>query len=236
MRIICLTHISFEGPGAIAEWAESRGHSLEIAPLYSADWAHPADHDFVIVMGGPMSIHEESEFAWLAAEKAYLQAVATDGRTLVLGVCLGAQLLADALGGSVAPGEAPEIGWYPVELTEQGRALGVFASLPGSFPALHWHGDRFTIPPHAVHVARSEACDTQAFASDGGRVVGLQFHLEATPESWSALCDAAPDELDAGGEWVSSAGAMLGDRALFEDIRELLFGVLDAMAGRRSGA
>jgi len=235
VRIVCLTHVPFEGPAAIAEWAVSRGHDLEVAPLYLADRRHPAEPDFVIVMGGPMSIHDEADHIWLAQEKAYLRSVATDDHTLVLGVCLGAQLLADALGAAVTSAESPEIGWYPVDLTEEGRALGVFQSLPGSFPALHWHGDRFAIPPGAVHAARSEACETQAFVYDGGRVVGLQFHLEATRESWSVLCEHGEGELAAGGPWISSAAGMLGETALFEDDRELLFGLLDTMASRSIG-
>ena len=128
----------------------------------------------------------------------------------MLGVCLGAQLVADVLGGQVSRGEHPEIGWYTVELTETGRAIPVFAGFPERFTALHWHGDTFAIPPGAVHVASSEACANQAFTHDGGRVVGLQFHLEETreslallrerPEIWLQPTTRLPGEAGAGAE------------------------------------
>ena len=235
MRIICLTHVDYERPAGIARWAELRGHEMEIVRLWESRFPHPDTPDFVVIMGGPMNIYEESLYPWLAEERAFLRSVVDDGRTLVLGVCLGAQLVADALGARVTRAPQLEIGWYPVELTEEGRMLGVLEALPDSFQALHWHGDMFEIPHGALHTARSQCCDNQAFVYDGGRVVALQFHLEADRASWGALCEAGADELTHGGECVSSAGEMLSGVAPFGEVRELLFGILDAMAARRFG-
>jgi len=138
-----------------------------------------------------------------------------------------------------------------VELTEEGRELPVFSGFPDRFTALHWHGDMFSIPAGAVHVASSAACPNQTFSYDGGRVVGLQFHLEETRESLGELVAAAghslpdaatrsdplTDAATAGGAnarrpWVSGAEAILSAEAPFATCRELLFGLLDRMAER----
>ena len=156
---------------------------------------------------------------------------------MVLGICLGAQLLADVLGGEVTRAPFEEIGWHPVELTEAGRQLKVFAHFPDRFTTLQWHGDTFSIPPGAVHAAFSEAVPNQAFALDDGRVVGLQFHLEETRETLGELVAVAggglPDGPDpARGPWVSPAADLLAPNAPFDACRELLFGLLDRMAMR----
>lgn len=233
MRIHCLQHASFEGPGAIAEWAARRGHELTGSHLYREGFPHPPETDMVVIMGGPMNIYQEREFPWLAEEKAYLRSQ-IDAGALVMGICLGAQLLADVLGGEVLKGEHREIGWFPVTLTTEGVRSGIFGSLPLRFDTLHWHSDTFTVPPNAVRTASSVATPNQAFEYDGGRVVAMQFHLEATPESWGELIDHAPGDLAAPGEWVSTAEAMLGKCALFTPANEMLFGVLDRMAALRT--
>jgi GMP synthase (glutamine-hydrolysing) len=149
-------------------------------------------------------------------------------------VCLGAQLLADALGATVTRAEHLEIGWYPVDLTEAGRALPVFADFPLRFSALHWHGDTFSIPAGTLWSASSEACPNQAFVHDNGRVVGLQFHLEETRESLELLVENAREELSPPGDsstakWVSTEAELLSPEAPFAPCHELLFHLLDSM-------
>jgi len=178
-----------------------------------------------------MNVYQEREFPWLAEEKRFIRAAIDEGK-LVLGICLGAQLLADVLGGEVVRGEQPEIGWYPVELTVDGGDSAVFRVLPTRFETLHWHGDTFTIPPGAVRTASSVATPNQAFEYANGRVVALQFHPEATLGSWSELAQECADELAAPGTWVSSAGEMFLSTERFERNNELLFNLLDAMAAR----
>jgi GMP synthase-like glutamine amidotransferase len=260
MRVHYLQHVSFEGIGAIGEWTRNRAHDLSSTEMFHLPTpALPRidELDFLVVMGGPMNIYQEAEYPWLSGEKAFIASAIAAGR-LVLGVCLGAQLVADVLGGPVSKGEHSEIGWYPLELTEAGRAIPVFARFPDRFTALHWHGDAFAIPPGAVHVASSEACANQAFAYDGGRVIGLQFHLEETPESLALLIANAgedlaaaddrvtPDEVvrgdpvaragshagpirDAPGRWISTTAALLAPSAPYAPCRDLLFGLLDSM-------
>jgi len=228
VRIHYLQHVEYEPVAAIGEWAAERGHSVSGTHLYREQLTQPDDFDMLVIMGGPMNIYDEADHPWLADEKRFVAQVVAEGK-LVLGVCLGAQLLADVLGGPVTRGREPEIGWYPIELTPEARAVPAFAALPERFTPLHWHGDTFAVPPEAVRLARSETCENQAFAVDGGRVLGLQFHLEATRESWAALTEACADELKQPGESVSSAGMMLAHP--FGEIRELLFAMLDAWVG-----
>ncbi len=234
MRVHYIQHVPFEGIGAIAQWAATRGHSVTGTPVYTEAFPHPGEFEMLVVMGGPMNIHQEREYPWLAEEKRFIRA-AIDGGKLVLGVCLGAQLLADVLGGEVFAGPQPEIGWFPVELTQVGRASRVFGVLPPAFETLHWHGDTFTVPPGAVPAASSALTPNQAFEYADGRVVALQFHLEATPASWSALAENCAEELREPGEWVSSAEDMLGRRALFAPANAMLFSLLDAMESAAFG-
>jgi GMP synthase-like glutamine amidotransferase len=237
MKLHYLQHVAYEGIGSIQEWAETRGHAL-VGTLMFAEQAgvqtgaqslpHPDDVDLLVVMGGPMNVYESAEYPWLLAEKEFIRAC-VDGGKAVLGICLGAQLIADVLGGRVTPAPSQEIGWYPVDLTESGRGLEAFAHFPGSVTVLHWHGDTFSIPDGAVHAATSVACPHQAFALDGARVVGLQFHLEETPESLAELVEAAGRSLP-DGPWTSGRAGLLAPDAPFAECRRLLFGLLDRMA------
>lgn len=186
MRVHYLQHVSFEGPGYIEPWLQEHGHSLSGTALYKPD-AHPpspGDVDALIIMGGPMGIYDEAEYPWLAREKAFIRdCLAADKR--ILGICLGAQLLADCLGARVHPAAHKEIGWFPVKpMPPNARGTTMPSWLPGLFRdnpiAFHWHGDQFDIPPGAADTLRSEANTCQAFQWNA-RVVGLQFHLEITP-------------------------------------------------------
>jgi GMP synthase-like glutamine amidotransferase len=228
VRVHYLQHVPFEGVGAIAGWAAARGHSLSCTEMAVSPPPPTSAFDFLVIMGGPMNIYQEREYPWLRQEKALISAAVAEGK-LVLGVCLGAQLLADALSGPVTRGAQPEIGWYPVELTKAGRRSVVFRRLPERFVALHWHGDTFAIPAGAIHAASSAACANQAFESMGGRVVGIQFHLEETRASLADLVDKARDEL-VEGPWIASAEDLLAPPAPFEESNRLLFTLLDGMA------
>ena len=228
MRVHYLQHVPFEGVGAIADWVAAHGHSLSGTQMALSPPPQTIAFDFLVIMGGPMNIYEEREYPWLRQEKALISAALAEGK-LVLGICLGAQLLADALGGPVTRGAQPEIGWYPVELTEASRGSVVFRRLPERFTALHWHGDTFAIPPGAIHAASAAACANQAFEHVGGRAGGIQFHLEETRASLAALVDEARDELVAG-PWIASKEALLAPSAPFEQSNRLLFALLDGMA------
>ncbi len=243
MRVHYLQHVPFEGIGAIGDWVWARGHDLSATRLFRASDAAasvdadvpvlpaPDALDLLVVMGGPMGVYQTNEYPWLDQEKAFIKEMIDHGRA-VLGICLGAQLIADVLGGSVTRNAHREIGWWPVQMTAAGRGVLVFADFPHTFTSLHWHGDTFAIPPGAVHVATSDACTNQAFALDGGRVVGLQFHLEETASSLASLVKNAGHDLvvDPTQNWVQSEHDILRWNAPYDVCRGLLFALLDRMA------
>jgi len=190
MRIHSLEHAPFEGPGRIAAWAAERGHTLSRTALHDGEMPPATDaFDLLVVMGGPMSIHEHRNHPWLPMEKRFL-AEAVRARKPILGVCLGAQLLADVLGGKVFQNPVKEIGWFPVRMLDRSAP---FAAFPERLTVMHWHGDTFTIPEGARRVAESEACANQAFVF-GDRVVGLQFHIELENVGIEDLAAASLDE------------------------------------------
>jgi GMP synthase-like glutamine amidotransferase len=228
MRIQVLQHVPFEGSAGIGDWAASHGHDLNVAHLYRGD-ALPTQEAFdrMVVMGGPMGIYDEAEHPWLAAEKAFIATTIAAGKTIV-GVCLGAQLLADVLGARVYRNAQKEIGWLPIELTTEGAADPVFSPIASGLPVYHWHGDTFTLPPGARHLASSAGCEHQAFIYHG-RILGLQFHLETTTESLAALVANCADEI-VPGPYVQDAATMLAaSPADYARINAALFGILDRL-------
>ncbi len=228
MNIHYLQHVPFEGLGSIEVWAQSRRDRVTATRLYGSD-ALPrlADVDLLIVMGGPMNIYEHDRYPWLLEEKRFIERAITAGKP-VLGVCLGAQLVADVLGARVYRNAEKEIGWFPIETTAAAAATRAFRDLPRKIEAFHWHGDTFDIPRGAVHLARSAACENQAFTYDE-RVVGLQFHLETTPQSARAIIEHSADEI-VPGRFIQSAEAMLSDAHRFVAINEAMRRVLDGLA------
>jgi GMP synthase (glutamine-hydrolysing) len=209
--LLVLQHIACEPPAAFEDELRSRGLDLVRVELDEGD-PLPDWREFpaIVVMGGPMGAYDESDHAWLVEEKRLLRE-AVEADVPVWGVCLGAQLLAAALGARVYRGEHPEVGLLPVELTSEAAADPVFAGAPASFPTLQWHGDSFDLPDGAKLLASSPAFPNQAFRV--GRSYGLQFHLEVTPElatEWG--------EVPA---YAQSLEATLGPGAL----RDLLAGV-----------
>jgi GMP synthase-like glutamine amidotransferase len=229
MRIQCIQHVPFEGPAAIAHWADARGHDLALTPLYDGvDPPRPEDFDWLVVMGGPMGVQDASIYPWLVEEKSRIAEAIAAGKTLV-GVCLGAQLIAEALGARVYPNREKEIGWMPVEVTEAGRLSPLFGFLPPTFQVFHWHGDTFDPPAGAVHLARSAPCEQQSFLYDG-RVLGLQFHLESTPESVAAIVAQCADEIVPAPHIQSAQRMLSAGPEDYARLRDALFGILDRLA------
>jgi GMP synthase-like glutamine amidotransferase len=234
MRIQCLQHVAFEGPAGIADWATDRGHKIEITPLYQgADPPETGSFDWLVVMGGPMGVSDEGRYPWLGPEKAFIADAIASGKTVV-GVCLGAQLIAEALGARVYPNREKEIGWMPVELTDAGRGSRLFGFLPAEIEVFHWHGDTFDLPAGAVHLARSGPCANQAFVHDG-RVLGLQFHLESTPGSVAAIVAECADEIVPAPHIQGAARMLAAGADDYARLRDVLCGVLDRLAEGGTG-
>src|SRR2546428_383274 len=195
MRALVLQHVAIEGPGTLAPYLEARGWTLETVALY-AGACPPEDargYQAVIVMGGPMGVYDEAEYPFLRDEQHFLRRAMAQEVPL-LGICLGSQLLAKALGARVYRNAQKEIGWYTVDLTPAGAADPLFAGLPLSLPVFQWHGDAFDLPAGARPLASSPLCAHQAFRY-GDRVYGLLFHLELTPAIIHTWIEAFQDEL-----------------------------------------
>lgn len=203
MRAHILQHVPFEGPGSIRDWLANRGARVATVHVYAGEpLPGPGASDLVVLMGGPMSVNDEADHPWLVAEKAFVRD-AVDAGVPVLGICLGAQLIAAALGARVYRNAEREIGWFEV------RGLpappGCFA-FPAVAEAFHWHGETFDLPPGAIHLAESAACRNQAFQVLP-KVLGFQFHLETTQDSAALLLQHCGHELTPG-PWVQSAEAL----------------------------
>ena len=223
MRIHYLQHVPFEGPANIAAWAEMYGHLMTSTALFKGEpLPSPEAFDALVVMGGPMSVHDEAQYPWLVAEKKLIEQSIKSGKR-VLGICLGAQLLADVLGAKVYRNKHKEIGWFPVRHLQEGS---VSAGLPRTFLAFHWHGETFDLPAGAVHLAESDGCANQAFEFGGGKTLALQFHLEVTRDSVAALIRNCAADITPG-PYVQSPEQMLGAADAFTALQPLLHQVLD---------
>jgi GMP synthase-like glutamine amidotransferase len=228
MRVRVFQHVPFEGLGAIEPWLAARGAAVATTRFFAGDPIPPLEsYDWLVAMGGPMSVNDEAELPWLVDEKRAIAASIDAGKTVV-GVCLGAQLAASALGAKVGPNREREIGWHEIERTAAAASHPLGAALPPRALVFHWHGETFELPPGALHLARSAGCETQAFAI-GDRVLGMQFHLDTRPEMVEALARHCPEDLREG-RFVQPLEAMLGEPSRFARAHALLDRWLDALA------
>ncbi len=205
MRAHVLQHVPFEDIGSMAGWLARKNARLSYTRLFepAAQLPDAASVDLLIIMGGPMSVNDEAQLPWLRDEKHFVAQVIALGKP-VLGICLGAQLIANALGAEVYPGPHREIGWFDLAGLPAGEGQFQF---PPRHAMFHWHGETFDLPASATLLARSAACAHQAFQY-GERVIGLQCHPEMTAEGVAALVQHCGDELG-DQPWVQSAQALL---------------------------
>lgn len=213
MRVHYFQHVPFEGLGCIEPWLAAHGIHADCTRFDQVVRLPPVDDiDLLIVLGGPMSANDERQHAWLAAEKSFIRAAIEKGKR-VLGICLGAQLIASALGERVYRNAAREIGWHPITSTLTPRGSEAF-QFPSALQVFHWHGETFDRPVGSVQLARSVACENQAFQV-GARVIGLQFHLETTPASARALVTHCPADLAPATHVQSAADILLAPDAYY---------------------
>ena len=228
MKLTVFQHIPYETAGSIESWALSRSAEIISVELYNHQRPIiPSDSDLLILMGGPMSVNDHDKYPWLADEKVALEKT-LKSKLPVLGICLGAQLIANVLGSRIYPNRFKEIGWFPVERVDGEGGMSEW--LPGKFEAFHWHGETFDIPRGAHHIARSEGCENQAFIYND-RVAALQFHLETTPPMLREMIKRNAAELD-NSEYVQTPEEMLEEHHRFYKINGLLDTVLDRLLGR----
>lgn len=224
MRLHSLEHEPFEKLGNIEGWAKKRGHSITHTLLFNNEkFPEMTDFDWLIIMGGSMNIHEEEKYPWLVPEKKFI-AKAIEADKIVLGICLGSQLIADVLGGRVSKNKYGEIGWFPVTLTAEAKNSCIFSTLPGRFTVFQWHGDTFKIPSGARKMAESEGCANQAF--EYGRVIGWQFHLEYSKESIELMLKNCGNEI-VNGKYIQKADEIMSHINNVHGMSQILYLLLD---------
>lgn len=225
IRIHCLQHVSFEGPGCITHWAEQKGHQLLITHLYNGD-ALPqvSDIDFLVITGGAMNVDDEHLHHFLKAEKAFIRSCIDAGKT-VLGICLGSQLIIRAMGLPVFPNGEKEIGWLPV-MRNKNAAHATAGLFPESITCFHWHGDTYHLPEGAILLASSEGCVNQAYLVKEN-VLGLQFHPEATEEWVENMLQHENGELVTGRPYIQNAATIHSGLSYIADANALMFALLD---------
>lgn len=228
MRVHYLQHVPFEGLGSIENTLKDKGCSITLTQFFKKEYFLPdtASFDCLIIMGGPMNIYQQDLYPWLRDEKVFIKE-AIDAKKVVIGICLGAQLIADVLGAKVYKNKYREIGWFPVRTDKQLKTTNLSKAFPSEFFAFHWHGDTFDIPQGAFSIGETSACKNQGFIFQN-HVVALQFHLETTKESIVALVENCRDELD-GSLYVHSENEILVDQKYFLQAQDIINRLLDVL-------
>ncbi len=227
MRVHYLQHVAFEGLGSIADCLKTPAHTLTSTHVYKNDpLPSPENFELLIIMGGPMGVHDEAAFPWLKAEKKLIKD-AIEAHKAVLGICLGAQLVADVLGAKVYKNTAKEIGWWPIELNPAFQKTAFAKAFVMPNEVFHWHGDTFDLPQQAIPIARSAACKNQGFIY-GDRIVALQFHLESTETTAQALIEHCQADLE-DSTWVQSAGLIMQEPKKFNAINQQMAQLIEVL-------
>ena len=231
MHIHYLQHVSFEGPAAILDWARLNQHDVSATRLFDRSDKLPAmtDFDMLVVMGGPMAVYDSERYPWLAVETEFIRQCISENK-LVLGICLGAQLIASALGAEIRKNRHREIGWFPLTIDPALQTTRFSEVFTDNMLAYHWHGDSFELPENAIRIASSQACKNQGFIIHD-RIIGLQFHLETTAESAALLIDNCSDDLD-NSRYVQSKDEMLNFPAKFDTTNDTLVRLLSTLENR----
>jgi GMP synthase (glutamine-hydrolysing) len=225
IRIHCLQHVSFEGPAIIKEWADKKGHLFSFTRFYENDpIPGMQDFDWLVIMGGPMGVYEQKLNPWLITEISLIRG-AIDASKTVIGICLGAQLIACALGAEIKPGKMKEIGWFPVYINKSiADPLGL-EFLPEEITVFHWHGDTFGLPASTMPLASSGATPNQAFLYKN-HVLALQFHFEMNPEALAEITSHGASELISG-RYIQHAGTIMKGRHYLEENNAVMKKILD---------
>jgi len=228
MRAHIFQHLSFEGPGTIQPWLQKAGFDISFT-VFSEDPKLPniPDIDFLVIMGGSMSVNDEEKYPWLISEKQFIREFIASGKP-VLGICLGAQMIASALGAKVYRNPEKEIGWFPIQILKSSNPQ-IF-QFPNPFTPLHWHGETFDLPEGAVLLASSEATKNQAFQY-GKNVLAIQFHPEANRETLEDFCFHFKNEL-VQGKFIQTENEIFSvTPGKFEELQGIMHNVLIFLTG-----
>lgn len=221
-----MQHVYYEDLGCIEEWILTNGHQLAFTKLYEkSTLPEMRNFDWLIIMGGPMGVNDVQQYPWLEAEKAFIRNAIDEGKK-VLGICLGAQLIAAVLGAKVYPNKVKEIGWFPVQNMQNESIL--FADFPEHLTVFHWHGDTFELPGKAIHLFSNTACTNQGFLFNH-KVLALQFHFEVTQKSLQLMADNGSDEL-LPADHIQPAEVLLAHPEHVKENNEHMFQLLNRFA------
>ncbi len=227
MRVHWLQHLSFEGLGSMTEYFQRENIPSASTHFYlNQSLPSIASFDWLIIMGGAMSASDDAEYPWLTAEKHFIKEAIDSGK-VVIGICLGAQLIAASLGAKVYKNKYREIGWFDMTPTKEAKNTILADCFAKKMEAFHWHGDTFDLPDGAIRLASSNACKNQGFIIDN-RVIGFQFHLETTLNSAKDMIDNFPDELNSD-KYVQSEEQILSDLPRFDKINKVMCSILDKL-------
>ncbi|WP_068472714.1 glutamine amidotransferase-related protein [Saccharicrinis aurantiacus] len=222
MKIHWIQHVAFEGLGNIEEWVENNGYELTCTRQFKGDILPDLNaFDLLIVMGGPMGVYDFEEYPWIKHEAEFIRACIQLGKP-ILGICLGSQFIASALGAKVYPGPCKEIGWYPLSIT----ADSVLGKQGDNVKVFHWHGDTFDLPIDAQLLASTDEVVNQAYKINNN-VIGLQFHLEQTTDTIDTMLLNCSEEIAQGGDKVQTDAEIRTQLNYFESNKRLMFSILD---------
>ena len=225
MKIHVLQHSSINTLGTIEEYAKIKNYPLESTRFYETETPPKLDSfDLLIIMGGPIGVYDYKENPWLRDEKKFIKQAIMAGKP-VLGICLGAQLLADVLGSRVYENKYMEMGWFPIRATADENKPDFLKGLPEEITVFHWHGGTFDLPAGAVHLFESEGCKNQGFIYNG-RVVALQFHPEVNEERIKSFIKRFGDGM-VDGPFVQKEKEMLEQRKHLAGTKEFMFLILE---------
>ncbi len=224
MNIHFLQHVPFEGLGALENWVNRPGNKVTSTRLYE-DTKLPFVElfDLLIILGGPMSVHDEDRYRFLVAEKVLIKRALEKGKK-VIGICLGAQLIAEVIGGHVSLNTEQEIGWFPVSLSNEALSHPCFKDVSSTIDAFHWHGEFFSIPENCTPIGKTDACSTQGFIWKN-QALALQFHLEITTQGIDGLIRNCSEDLN-DGTFVQDSSQLLRPD-LIEKTNALLVKIVD---------
>lgn len=228
----CFMHVPYEGPGIITEWIGKKNHPLNYTRFYIGDsLPKVSDVDLLVIMGGPMNVFDYHVHPWMQDEIEWVSDFIKTGKP-VLGICLGAQIIAASLGVDVYPGKHKEIGWHNLQFLPLLGEYKIWDELPATRKVFHWHGDTFPIPDGATRIASSHAFPNQGFIFNS-KVFALQFHLEVTPESVKEMVENCRSELIPD-LYIQSEGEILREERYYHSNQELMFQLLDYLCGQIS--
>ncbi len=233
MNVHYFQHVEFEDLASIEPWLKKKKFRITKTRFFNPHYCMPSLKaiDCLIIMGGPMGIYDEEKYPWLKLEKEFIKKAINAGKK-VLGICLGAQIIADVMGAKVSTNPHKEIGWYPINKTSNDN-IPYFKHLPNDFHVFHWHGDTFNLPLDTQHLIKSKACSNQAF-SFKNNVLALQFHLESNAKSIKNIIKNCKHELVAENYIQTKEIIKKLSKKYIKNNHQLLYNILEEFLGNYS--